>query len=410
MCNTVLYAVACTSSLLVLSVLGAPVSKENFEEIKSALTSQLKDQEKALESLAETPSESHGIEYSKTKSFSYSNINGAESKHEKAEEKVSEPLKQKLISDMKEEMSEERPSPEAKPMTSYHAEVDVPAMGIHKEITDDGENEKDTETQEDDLGIIKGTMEFTPRVVAEYLYKTGETQEFQNLLNDLVESSEISSEEAEDYEKAVMEELYRLQQEENAANVPQVDMVFPQGYGSAPRPVFPIYGAMQGPSDVYPLYGYAQNPGKFPQDNTNDYVNYVLNKPVTLDDMISAVMDRWLTNAIVNGDPEAEEILNSIVDYVSRDNDPNDEEQVKAILGDIFAEALLEDLSPRIEPQDLQMNSEQLPMTPVKDEVKDAEQKPNVAQPELKTADNSIVSPAERTKTEKEEKTKEVKM
>lgn len=33
------------------------------------------------------------------------------------------------------------------------------------------------------------------------------------------------------------------------------------------------------------------------------------------------------------GDPEAEEILSNIVDYVSRDNDPNDEEQVKSILG-----------------------------------------------------------------------------
>ena len=34
------------------------------------------------------------------------------------------------------------------------------------------------------------------------------------------------------------------------------------------------------------------------------------------------------------GDPEAEEILSNIVDYVTRDDNPNDEEQVRAILGE----------------------------------------------------------------------------
>ena len=33
------------------------------------------------------------------------------------------------------------------------------------------------------------------------------------------------------------------------------------------------------------------------------------------------------------GDPEAEEILSNIVDYVTRDDNPNDEEQVREILG-----------------------------------------------------------------------------
>ena len=33
------------------------------------------------------------------------------------------------------------------------------------------------------------------------------------------------------------------------------------------------------------------------------------------------------------GDPEAEEILSNIIDYVTQDDNPNDEEQVRAILG-----------------------------------------------------------------------------
>ena len=36
---------------------------------------------------------------------------------------------------------------------------------------------------------------------------------------------------------------------------------------------------------------------------------------------------------VVVGDPEAEEILSNIVDYVTRDDNPNDEEQVRQILG-----------------------------------------------------------------------------
>lgn len=34
------------------------------------------------------------------------------------------------------------------------------------------------------------------------------------------------------------------------------------------------------------------------------------------------------------GDPEAEEVLTNIVDFVSQDENPNDEEQVKEILGE----------------------------------------------------------------------------
>lgn len=59
--------------------------------------------------------------------------------------------------------------------------------------------------------------------------------------------------------------------------------------------------------DVYPLYGYGgqklqqQQQQQQQQETMDDYINYMLNKPVTLDDMINNVIDTWLTNAIVNG-------------------------------------------------------------------------------------------------------------
>ncbi|XP_060600653.1 uncharacterized protein LOC132754076 [Ruditapes philippinarum] len=367
MCSMLNILIACLCCLLVAMVQAAPVVKDNFDDIKAALKAQLKDQEQALESLAGVQNTgSNGIEYSKAKSFSYSNVNGAESKHEQAEEKVSEPETNKLLSDIKEELNSDRPSPDVKPLTSFKASVDVPSEGIHKEITNNGDDQQDIDDSakdqlvpEEGLNKIKETIEFTPRVVAEYLFKTGESQEFQSLLNELVVSSEITSEEAEQYEKAVMDELYKLEQ---AQNNNQMEELYEQGLAGAARPSFPMYGNLQGPMDVYPLYGYGQNQGgKIQQpDNMDDYLNYMLNKPVTLDDMINSVIDTWLTNAIVNGDPEAEEILSNIVDYVSRDNDPNDEEQVKSILGDIFAEAILEDLAPRIEPQEIQLGEDQM--------------------------------------------------
>lgn len=419
MCGAINLLVACLSSFLIVAIHTAPVTKNNIDDLKAALRSQLKDQEKALESLASLGKPgSNGIEYSKTKTFSYSNVNGAENKMEKAEEKVSEPETQKLLSDIKEEVKEERPSPEVKPLTSFKASLDIPSEGIHKEISEDGENQQDSfdvnqeqSSSEEGLGAMKETLEFTPRVVAEYLYRTGETQEFQNLLNELVESSEITSEEAEEYEKAVMDELYKLEQEQNT----DIEELYQQGYSDDGRPIFPAYGAMQVPNDVYPLYGYGSNSAKVPQETADDYVNYMLNKPVTLDDMINTVIDTWLTNAIVNGDPEAEEILSNIVDYVSRDNDPNDEEQVKSILGDIFAEAILEDLAPRIEPQEVQIGENQLSIAQPNSEKEETainEEKPSVEGTQTETAEqqNTQTSGVQSEVTQEEAKSSELKM
>ncbi|KAL4216756.1 hypothetical protein ACF0H5_024479 [Mactra antiquata] len=368
-------------------VVGAPVSKSNFDDIKAALKSQLKDQEQALESLTSLQGEgTNGIQISKTKSMSYSNINGAENKYETQEEKVSEPETEKLISDIKSELQQQQESPEAEVKSSYQASVDVPAENIHETISNDG-NEAPLieETEPQSMDTMKD-LEFTPRVVAEYLYSTGETQEFQSLLNELVDTSEISSEDAEQYEKAVMDELYEIEQEQNMVNVPQLDTLYQQGFADNSRSMFPMYDNVQGPSDVYPLYGFGQNQQKASQDNMADYVNYVMNKPLTLDEMINSIMDKWLTNAIVNGDQEAEDILSNIVDYVSRDNDPNDEAQVKAILGDIFAEALLEDLTPRIEPQQVDVGQSQLPVDLV-DEANEQQEIPEVAPAEQSIPD-----------------------
>ena len=41
------------------------------------------------------------------------------------------------------------------------------------------------------------------------------------------------------------------------------------------------------------------------------------------------------------GDQDAEEILSNIVDYVSRDDNPDDEAQVKAVLGESKSRSLI---------------------------------------------------------------------
>ena len=45
--------------------------------------------------------------------------------------------------------------------------------------------------QPEDNTETKDTVEFTPKAVAEYLARTGEIDEFKELLNELVQSSEV---------------------------------------------------------------------------------------------------------------------------------------------------------------------------------------------------------------------------
>ena len=45
--------------------------------------------------------------------------------------------------------------------------------------------------QTEDNSETKDTVEFTPKAVAEYLARTGEIDEFKELLNELVHSSEV---------------------------------------------------------------------------------------------------------------------------------------------------------------------------------------------------------------------------
>ncbi|XP_052812195.1 uncharacterized protein LOC128239798 isoform X2 [Mya arenaria] len=358
MCNMAKYVIGCLFCASLSLILGAPVSKENFDEIKAALKSKLQSQEQALESLSSagtgTP---QGVEYSNSKSYSYTNVNGVQHQDTQAEEKVSDPQNQHIISDLKEQLTEHQSADDSKPQTSFKAALDIPDEGIHKVITDGKVSDDSQPGQE--YNEAKDALDFTPRVVAEYLYKTGETEEFQNLLNDLVQASEISADEAEQYEMAVMDELYKLEQEQSTMDVaPSYNSFYPPGYGmDREQPMVPVYGGMQGPRDIYPLYGFGQSGPATATEDENNYINFLMNKPVTLDEMINSLMNQWLTRAIET-DPEAEEILNNIVDFVSQDDNPNDEAQVKAILGDIFAEALLEDLTPRIEPQDINLGSE----------------------------------------------------
>ncbi|WAR11243.1 hypothetical protein MAR_036319, partial [Mya arenaria] len=294
------------------------------DEIKAALKSKLQSQEQALESLSSagtgTP---QGVEYSNSKSYSYTNVNGVQHQDTQAEEK--DPQNQHIISDLKEQLTEHQSADDSKPQTSFKAALDIPDEGIHKVITDGKVSDDSQPGQE--YNEAKDALDFTPR---------------------------ISADEAEQYEMAVMDELYKLEQEQSTMDVaPSYNSFYPPGYGmDREQPMVPVYGGMQGPRDIYPLYGFGQSGPATATEDENNYINFLMNKPVTLDEMINSLMNQWLTRAIETEDPEAEEILNNIVDFVSQDDNPNDEAQVKAIL------ALLEDLTPRIEPQDINLGSE----------------------------------------------------
>lgn len=339
-------SVICVVVGITTVILAAPVAQNKN---KDSLSSQIRDQEQALETLAAKSQKGivpQSIQLART--YSYSNINGAEKSQNKFEQAVLDPEKEGVISDLKEKLTEAKASPDSPIHKSFKASLDVPPAGIHKEISD---SDSESEEQSEDFAGPKDTVEFTPKAVAEYLVRTGEMDEFKMLLNELVEASEISSEDAENYEKNVMDEYFKLAQELPTKKGTAEDQ--PSYMPAGNQPLYPGFNDVE-QNEVYPLYGYGQDPMKANEEARMDmYINYLMNRPVTLDEMISSLMDEWLTRAIISGDPEAEEILSNIVDYVTRDDNPNDEEQVRAILGDIFAEALLEDLTPRVDPQNL---------------------------------------------------------
>lgn len=390
--------VSCVVAVLVAVTTAAPVAQEQLDSLRTALKTQLKEQE-ALENLASLSGTS-GVEYTKTNAMSYSNVNGAQETLQKAEDKVVDPVTEKVVSDVKEEVEQAQAGPGDKPVTSLQASIDIPDKGIHKVIADtDSQDKLDRPLMQE----MKSPVEFTPAVVADYLYRTGEQQEFKDVLNDLVDAGEILPEEAEQYEKTVMDELYKLDQSEQVTDDenPQIADLYPFG---GPQPMFPAYNGMQ--DDV--MY-----PPAFPNDEgaQQQYMDYLIppQEPVSLDEMISKLLEAWLNKAILSGDPEAEEILTNIVDYVSRDNNPDDEAQVKQILSDIFAEALLEDLTPRMVPR----QADDVNMLPEDSHdhdnpiVKSAESQLKSKSEETKERiANILETPKEQSKDDKEEKLK----
>ncbi|KAL3885336.1 hypothetical protein ACJMK2_025407 [Sinanodonta woodiana] len=299
---------------------------------------QLREQERELERVALLAARpKNGVEIENKHISTFSNVNGAISKHETKEQKVIDPASATLLSDVKEHIQETQASPDSKPKTEIQASVDIPSEGIHQTLTNnqiqDTEDESQTQTRTNmDAEADKETIQFSPRVVAEYLLKTGETQEFKETLKELVVANEMTEKEAVEYESKVWEEYLNLVKGEKESS-DQATLS----------------------EEVYPIYGLENPPIPSRQDSDrNNYLNYFLDKPVTLDAIINTLLDEWMTRAIVTGDPEAEAILRNIVDYVSRDQNPNDEQQVQEILADLFADAIMEDLSPRIVPEVVQ--------------------------------------------------------
>ncbi|CAH1788567.1 unnamed protein product [Owenia fusiformis] len=90
--------------------------------------------------------------------------------------------------------------------TQVETEVNIPALGVHGTYQKTGSEEVPI-IPEDDL-----TIDFSPKAVAEYLLATDDFSGFDAALEDLVNSSMMTSKEARAYKKQVINEFTRLMQ------------------------------------------------------------------------------------------------------------------------------------------------------------------------------------------------------
>lgn len=239
----------------------------------------------------------------------------------------------KVLADVKQTVSEKQAEAgSASPEVKVKTEVDVPAEGVHETIVQFGAEDDDVTANG---GDDAAGAEFSPEVVAEYLYKTGDFDRFYTALAELVNASVMTEAEAESYAQMVALEYDRLQMEEyeNSLLVQRRAMV-PAGLDMDARFNYPVPMETQ---DRYPvavdapesLYALGQ------EEARND---------LELDpaDLLPAL---W-NEAYGLGDERADALVRELFAKVRGDGDPDDEGQVRDILLDLVASSLMEEDAP----------------------------------------------------------------
>lgn len=379
---------------------GAPALNKD-KEIKELQS--IKNTENEIEELADLAAESGspnlGLE--KQQSFSYHNSNGKVDSKARAESKVFNSQTGNIISDLQQETLGQDSS-------KTKTKLDIPAANIHKSVISQNNGEDTLPNADYDY---TEAFKFTPAAVAEYLFRSGEFQELEEALADLVNSSIMTQQQADTYREDVRKEYNVLVQQAAASNMNFQKQEPNNRFLSDYTTLNDIY-RMFGYSDVIPHLGIDELQNK-------EIMRMALSRATSLIEVIRTLMDEWLAKATITGDPEAAALLSDILRHVSKDSNPDDLSQMREILYDIFANEVLNSLEKRPlgDYEDVQVDDSMFGIPPEQSEnegikhTQETEEKQENADQIGKTEEKIPKAVKEtKTKTEKEVKENKLKM
>ncbi|XP_052084845.1 uncharacterized protein LOC127722040 [Mytilus californianus] len=313
----------------VVTVLSAPAKKNvgSVQKPSSSSSSSIQQQEKELEKLARLAAQrlSQSIGVQKQKSFHYSNLNGKENSESQTEEKVVNPDTGDLVSDIKQDTKQDGD-------VITETKIKIPSEHIEKSFL---------ETQPENLGRVplekedySEAFQFTPVEVAKYLYQTGNFQELNQALSDLVNASIMTEKQAIEYKDNVRSVYNKLVQTSMLSDSNEVPL-YNTGYESPDNML---------PTEVLPAYNYYNELLPYGSADTQNMLPEV-DEGNGISDLVNTLMDEWLTRTVLTGDRDAETMLSEIWDSVSQDDNPDDLGQMRDILVDIFTSEIIEGLT-----------------------------------------------------------------
>lgn len=307
---------------------GAPTSGKDKEtqELEA-----IKNTEQEIEELADLAANSgtQNVGIQKQKSFSFHNSNGHVKSKAKTENTVFDSQTGEMISDLQQETLGNDGS-------KVKTKIDIPTANVHEKVISENKPEQPMSKTDYDYSEV---FKFTPAAVAEYLFQSGEFEELEEALADLVNSSIMTQQQADTYREDVRKEYNLLVHQASAANMNMQRGEPNQRFLSDYSTLNDIY-RMFGYSDVIPHLG-------IDELQSRDIMRVALSRASSLIEVIRTLMDEWLAKATMTGDPEAAALLSDILRHVSQDSNPDDLSQMREILYDIFANEVLNSLEKR---------------------------------------------------------------
>ncbi|XP_046350300.1 uncharacterized protein LOC124131230 isoform X2 [Haliotis rufescens] len=364
--------------VLVAGTFAAPLQEKQAKEKRDVSenrpgVNKVEDQEAELEklvALAGAESKANDVAVHKSQVSHVETHNGKDVITEKTEQKVTDTNTGKVLADVTQEVSETNDDETGEPHQIAETHVDIPDKGVHETFVKEEVEDADAEAEE------------------------------------------MSEEEAERYEEQVISEYQRLLAEQNAevnnyANEEPLQGYYP-AYDEAEKRSNMAPLAEQIPDDLYSLdRAYENYIGNDLDAERQAVVDDALSEgDESLTGVIDALLNAWWQKDFEGGNARAQALVSYLYDVVSRDGNPDDIGQIRDILADMLANALLDDVQNPEAEYNIEQAVEDSQLAPMADsnqveEKQETEETPDEAEQELEETAQAkeTVESAEKTGT-----------